>query len=68
MIIQAYLYTTLEIFKYLCMKNDNNTDKKLEISNNIVSCPQCGCDYTYNVGYDFRECFECLNTWSVKIG
>jgi len=35
----------------------------LHISDVIVSCPECGCDYTYEVGYGFRECFECLNTW-----
>lgn len=41
----------------------NDTDEKLHISDVIVSCPECGCDYTYEVGYGFRECFECLNTW-----
>ena len=32
----------------------DNTDKKLIISDVIVSCPECGCDYTYEVGYGFR--------------
>lgn len=41
----------------------DNTDKKLYISDVIVSCPECECNYTYEVGYGFRECFECLNTW-----
>lgn len=25
--------------------------------------PNCGCNYTYDIGYGFYECFECLNTW-----
>jgi len=41
----------------------DNLDNKLLISDTIISCPECGCDYTYEVGYGFRECFECLNTW-----
>jgi hypothetical protein len=43
-------------------ENENDAEK-LHISDVIVSCPECGCDYTYEVGYGFRECFECLNTW-----
>jgi len=46
------------------MKEDNNsTDKKCTIQNVIVRCPECGCDYTYDIGYGVRECFECLNTF-----
>ena len=44
-------------------QNLDNSNEKLHISDVIVSCPECGCDYTYEVGYGFRECFECLNTW-----
>lgn len=32
-----------------------------------VKCPECGCDYTYEIGHGIRECFECLNTFSISI-
>ena len=47
-------------------QNLDKSDEKLHISDVIVSCPECGCDYTYEVGYGFRECFECLNTWNAS--
>lgn len=30
---------------------------------NINVCPECGCDYIYDVGYGVMECFQCLNKW-----
>ena len=52
--------TKLEVQQeQLDMEEDKNMQQNLDNGN----CPECGCDYTYEVGYGFRECFECLNTW-----
>lgn len=32
----------------------NDMDKKLHISDVIISCPECGCDYTYE--YIYASC------------
>lgn len=33
------------------------------MENKIVSCPQCKDNYTYDIGYDNRECGNCLYTF-----
>jgi hypothetical protein len=42
-----------------------NVDKKkqCDIHVVIVSCPDCGCEYTYDIGYGLRECFDCLTAF-----
>ena len=45
------------------IEEDNKKKEQCTIQNVIVRCPECGCDYTYDIGYGVRECFDCLNTF-----
>lgn len=47
-----------DTLKERLMNNDDAVNGTVK-----VNCPECGHDYTYEVGYGFRECFKCLNTW-----
>ena len=29
-------------------------------------CPKCGSDYTYEIGYGFKECPRCSDVWKIK--
>lgn len=63
---RQYTLTEKGIEKY----NKSNTpkekkeDKKRYVKD--IICPKCGGKYTYDIGYDNRECFNCLNTWKHK--
>ena len=50
------------------MRNKKKKDsmKLKRIKMKTYDCPKCNETYTYDIGYDVRECSKCHNTWTCK--
>jgi hypothetical protein len=47
-------------------ENINDMDKKLHISDVIVSCPKCNSSWIGDIGYNNCECWMCGEVFKLK--